>query len=504
MRGFHLSVIDDKIDRMKVFYILLAIAGVSVVNSIKFTDFDSERSYLLFNIFFKALHTANGIPLASNQTGTGIFSELDDFSVMEILDFLSFGDLATIVAMDPRHYHLVWDHYIGAVKGASLRIVVSNIDPDTRAYFLPTESFAEYNKLCTGHNHMLATLKSFCHAFVELDITFDYSYNYDSNITTKIVSYVNTYCSMVPQKITMRRLRGSAGEFAFQNASSVVLRVSGDFSNFTVAKHFPRVQELSIDLYEPFALKQHLPHLRHFELMDISCGNFDLREFGKMNSQIRSVNVELCGNLKSVQEVNEIFPKLESLYYKPKRVPIESDHQRWPFGRRQNTVQSVRFRNVKQYTIDLSSFYSLGQYGELDADSLADDKHAAIEFDQLESLEYVSHTYNHRNDQIDFVLHYNEVHRLNITSFVMTYGHMKRLVDSLPRLKEIQLRCTSPRDLLQIMSDTRLDTIHVLLLVREATRADFLQATLPANWYVDASSSTKYTNIITFKRNLFE
>lgn len=160
----------------------------------------------------------------------------------------------------------------------------------------------------------------------------------------------------------------------------------------------------------------------------------------------------------------------------------------------------MRFRHVKQYTIDLSTYYGYGQYGDLTAENLAEDNLSAIKFDQLESMEYISHNYKHRKDQIDYVLQYAEVQRLNITSFAMTYGHMRRLVDSLPKLTEIQLRCRFASDIHRLMNDTRLDTIRVMLLIGEATLDDFAQELLPPHWYRHTVDKQQYLNVITLRR----
>lgn len=175
-------------------------------------------------------------------------------------------------------------------------------------------------------------------------------------------------------------------------------------------------------------------------------------------------------------------------------------------------IQSVRFSNVKEYTIDLSRYYgriyglsSHSHLYEFNAENVVKDKLLAVEFDRLETLKYETSFPDNLDQQIDFVGQYNGVRSLDFSSFVLRYEHMKRLVDLSPNLSEITLRCSpiGVAAFLQLMSETHLETIHVL--VSDTLRDRFLQATLPEEWFLQADTGTKIyrptVNTLTYSRN---
>lgn len=388
--------------------------------------------------------------------------------MMGVLDYLSFPDLVTIAGINSGISRLILDHYVGDMKGASLHITLTDATYSSRGIFRPVLAPGYDYYKPVGYDLMLRIVKAFCFGFSDLDIVINQERIHDSDLIKQFADLVNTHCSTVPQRVTISRLPESAN-YTFQNVSTVVFDIKGHhFSNFPVDQYFPRVERLTVYMYGKFSLAQHLPHLKHVELKETPCGSLDWTAFGAMNPQIRSGKFTLCGHPERLREANEVFPNLETLRYYPIRGPANSDK---PSGHRKNAVESVRFRNVKHYSLDLGA-YGSGWSSDLTAERLEEDNISAITFDQLESFEYSSKTYKNQNDQIDFVLKYPEVQRLNITSFVMTYDKMKRLVDSLPKLREIKLTSGPVSDIFRLMSETRLDTVHVEL-ASKVTRAGF-------------------------------
>lgn len=426
---------------------------------------------------------------------------------MNVLDFVSVGDLAAIASMSDRNRQLIVDHYLTEINNATLQIIIANAGQNSRAYYLPAnKTSAETIHLCDGHDQLLVTLQALCPVFAKLDITFDFHYEFQQTLTEQVAQIVNAHCAEVPQRVAIRTAGRSTRAFSFENVTSVWLKVAQDFVHFAVDKHFPRVEQLALDIYDRFTLKQHLPHLRHFEVDEIARGQFDLRTFGELNPHIRSIRLATGGLLDTMHEVNELFPNLEALHYRPRPPPIESIFSAF-LGRPAapaNAVRPVRFRHVRRYTLDVSTLYGLGAFDEYVSTNLAKSKLSTIEFDRLEHLEFISQTTNHLQDQLSFITRYRSLRSLGFSSFVMSHAIVVRVVGSLPHLKAIKLSCknTGVADVLQLMNgNNQLETIHVLVLDGESGRQRFLDATLPGQWNVVVDRSDRHKNGVIFKRN---
>lgn len=143
--------------------------------------------------------------------------------------------------------------------------------------------------------------------------------------------------------------------------------------------------------------------------------------------------------MANLQEVNEIFPELRSLYYRSKRVL--NVEQRNGTDKDIDAIEIVRFQNVESYMIDLLGYDCDDDNRSFCADTLAA-KLSSIGFDRLASLGYLTlEGFNiNSSDQIDFVAQYKDIKRLNFSSYEMSFEEVKYLVDELPNLEEITIR----------------------------------------------------------------
>lgn len=286
-----------------------------------------------------------------------VFESLDDYSLLSILDHISgFGDLATVASLSPRahqlirHYNLM-SHY--NISNATLLIEIKGMERTQGLKYRPVGKW-NFEMLCSSHDQLLATLKVFCPMFGQLDIKLLYIQPHD-NFTLTVVDHINRYCSTVPQQFTLTATRHRVQQFTAPHVHSVEIISPELLTNFSIAEHFPNVQELYIHNHDYFSTTEHLPHLRHLDVADDFCGHFNVRAFAEKNPQITSVKLDLCEGLDILQEVNEVFPRLVSLYYRLKRdtvgvMPLRGEHEK--SGR-----PVVHFRRVKSFTIDLEDFF---------------------------------------------------------------------------------------------------------------------------------------------------
>lgn len=444
--------------------------------------------------------TVSRIPSDVNQIDE--FDTLDDYSLLDILEYLELGDLASFASLSSRVHQIIWDFNLLSkynIKNATVRIE-SLTDSKLHATYAPIGQTFAYGNICVGLDCIRATLKLFCSIFDHLLFVVDND-RPTTNQMQELIHDANYYCSTVPQQVIIRNVSDFFEMFTASNATSVTIVYPEKDENLMIDVHFPRLQELSIQINEIFAIKNHLPHLKHFELLDKSCGHFDLRTFAEKNPQITSVKLDLCEGLNNLQEVNEIFPNLESLFYRPKKntaglEPVRSG----------NAVESIRFRNVKRYTVVL-----LGHHFMLSAEfsigSLRNylSELSSIQFDQLESLTYITSASFGSNVQMNFVAQYKHAKCLDYSSYFLTYENVWQLISALPNLAEITFEpdrnAPNHAEFLRLMEETNLEIIRVC--INAHLFDEFHELALPVEWILfKEENRTLYTTILTFKRKM--
>lgn len=305
----------------------------------------------------------------------------------------------------------------------------------------------------------------------------------------------------MPKKVTIKNVDDSVELSIIPNVTSLVIVYPDKVDGAWIDKHFPRVERLTVNVIDTFAIKERLPHVKHFELTDLTCGHFDLKTFAEFNPHIGSVRLELCEGLVNLQQVNDIWPDLVSLHYTPKRCndvrgPRVQDES-------QDSVRSIRFRNVTSYTLDLADRCYVPSDSHLDATAFAE--LSAIQFDRLEALTYLTAGHLGTNDELDFVGQYKEVTNLDYRSLKLTPVHVWRLLAALPLLKEIAFQPDSRftnrnNEFLRLMTASRLETIHAL--VDDSLAAKYRAFTLPEQWTLQSDRSDPvFYRSLTFKRN---
>lgn len=447
------------------------------------------------------LTAANRPPFESAQPD--VFDTLDDYSLLHILELLNLSDLVTVASFSPRIAQLAVDYTLMPAhnfRNATLRIELSGHHLLTKVLYLPAGKERKLTDLFTGHDLVLATLKVLCPLFGSLFIMLDYYHPLNSTQTQQAVSYANRYCATIPQHVHIINGKGSMTEFTALNVSGVSINYPEKFANFSLAERFPRLQKLSIRIDRLFAINERLPHLQHFELLDTACGRFDLRAFAEFNPRMCSVKLDLCEGLDRLQEVNAMFPELESLHYVPRAVGAGVERVQ---PRAQPTVSdrvrhSVRFRKVTSYTVDLTS--DVGR--TFPAASFA--RLLSIQFDRLESLTFVPSANIYSNGLLDLVDQYKELIHLDCSALGLLYEEIWRVIELLPNLQTIDIRPKKDRthaeDILPLMGQTNLGRIHVW--IDDMSMHNYREINLPEQWTLHvAEQKSTYSTGVAFERN---
>lgn len=385
------------------------------------------------------------------------------------------------------------------LRNATLRIELSANQLSKKVLHLPARKGARYVEMFAGHEVVLATLKTSCFAVGRLHLLLDYNQPLNGDKVREVVDYVNRHCAAVPQKWHILSAKGSVVEFTAFNVTSVNIRHPERLNNFAINARFPALAELSMRIDAPFAINEHLPHLKHFELLDRACGRFDLRTFAALNPQIRSAKLDLCEGMDRLYEVNAVFPHLEALHYSPRifRTAIQLSHTpQWSLPKQQHKM--VRFPKVTSFTV--------GLFG--DFDQLFHDHNFAtlqsVQFDRLDALKYISsYSIYGSSGTIDFVGQHKELKSLDCSSYGIAYEEVWRLVRSLANLKVIIMRPNEEHEhqenVLRLMAETHLMGIRVW--IDDAAADGLRNVTLPGQWTLESDQpKSVQSTALTFTR----
>lgn len=370
------------------------------------------------------------------------------------------------------------------------------LDIDNVAFYLVNAGEQKRFTLITSdYSHILNTLKKWCASFDHLELEVNYSALTAIDATRAFDDHVNSYCSAVPKRLTLVDANVSHGLPTMANVTSLVLESPRTSDDAWIDAHFPHVEELTVDIRQSFALKERLPHLKHFELLEQRCGQFNLKAFAELNAHIRSVKLDLCEGLSNLRPVSVYFPNLESLHYHPKRNAEQvSDGS-------ERAITSIHFKNVKSYTIDLSDWsYSKTEHSLYGSTF---NRLSLIQFDRLQNMKYIASSYYDNNEQLNFIAQYKSVSSLDYAA-IATYEEVWRVLDAFPNLAEIAIIPASYQqdheDLLLLMVETELETIRVE--VDNGLAEYYREFSLPAEWTLqsDVNVVSHYRSLI-FKRN---
>lgn len=466
------------------------------------------------NIFNQQVPSTSSNDVQFDPPETTLFDGLDDWSLMEIFDSLDFGDLANMATLSPRYQQIIIDHYIipkYALNRPIIHIFISKKMENTHVFYLPTDELRNSIKLTTGHNEMLSTLKAFCHLFAKVSIVTDYFLPTGQKLIHSVAHALNNHCLNVPQTVSMsiHMTDKRQMDFVFEHATRVELGAPERYNASEIARMFPRTEALTLRIDKPYCLDFNFPHLKYFELSEMHYGQFDLKSFGARNPQITGIKMGFPWEPKHLHEINEIFPNLHDLNVELRKRKEDSLVDKFSnfFGSLiGSSVKEIYFANVRSVTLVLTYLQYRKIRGEEHFDIIHNewirDNLTMIRFNQLESFKLITRSRAFVDEQIDLITRNKDLIAVEFSSIILTYAQMRRLVDALPRLKSVTLRCTRARtvdDIRSLLKETDLERITVK--VDKRRRHMLLElGTLPEEWIVESSNKGLQT-CLTFKRS---
>lgn len=428
------------------------------------------------------------------MTAHNSLDRLDDFSLLAILDYVRLADLLAIGSMNERFSELVTKHFLIPIYHFNAATITISLD--NHVYLGEDDLDDELTPYVAGLNQTLTVLQTFGHIFDRLHIKVNVrGYKFIGNIS----SAVNRHCAMAAQKVTLHRGTATAGDWPFSFANATILHIrhinaAGFVETLRLNAAFPRLQQLDLDFGANLTfLHQHFPSMRQFALRTSFAVEdaANLREFFRLNAQLRRIRTPLFFNPDYLHDINELLPALEALTIKNLNSHV--------YVRDSAASHLVRFKNVRHFTLDLFT-YNCKWNGALR------DRLTAIEFDGLESYAVTSNVDGSADYLIGLIVRNAAVQRVKMTSTELDGDQLARLLAGLAELKELTVGWSdqSTRHVLwQFMSDalvTKLQKVNVLVLEHRSLYADEISATVPGGWTHSGTRPVRSTHMVHFER----
>lgn len=322
-------------------------------------------------------------------------------------------DLITVAHMNPRFTDIILDHYIGTKFRMHEELITIRITwRHSLLYYDSVEHGRVY--VTQDSNQTRWVLEHFGRVFNHLRYEID---EFGMPNSQKIFECVEKMYPKVEKPITIGIVDHEAlanWTYSFDSTTTTVELGSSASGPLPLRTLFPYMQELNT----PGILKSTVDHHPHLtKLLINSMINIDdtAFEFIRLNPQLRHFETWGTYNESFVSYLNEMAPNLESLGFRVLYSPT--------------VPQIVRFKNVKEFSIDIRT---AAQYPHLGM-SIEN-----MEFDQLEKLKIITVPTPHYYYLVDMIL---ENHGLRVieTNLDFIRDEIIKLLQELPDLEEISL-----------------------------------------------------------------
>lgn len=339
-------------------------------------------------------------------------NQLDDFSLMCILDYLDFDDLIAVAKLSPRLSNIILDHYLLA----KFRLHEKNIIYlKERLFYNDRYGISTY--LADDWDETLTILELFGHAFKHVC----FKVPSQTNPRTLVVfEYADKYFPQAIKKIEIIRVDAKAlAKWTHTvNCNITEVEIGGHVIDpIPLNDLFPLMQKLEV-LNIHSSMIQFYPHLTNCRA---SIGHLNTFELIRLNPQLRQFRTVKCYNVSEVRYLSEISPNLESLdvylYIDPHNIDSDVAH----------------FRNVKEF--------SLTALNEKEEDEIPEFWNVIgnIQFDRLEVLKLEAVIPNADNRLIEMIAANRNLKKFE-TNVGMTPETFNSLLQSLPELKEVSIK----------------------------------------------------------------
>lgn len=396
------------------------------------------------------------------------FEQLDDFSLMNIFDYLAVDELVTVSELNGRFASIIAEHYIISKYQLDDRLINIFIEhPRCQIAYTVGE---QYLPIASGLNQTLWVLKHFGYIFNTIRFEVSYFGNVESQ---KIFEYTAKYCTHAKKTISIEGVdteQVANWTHSFDENTMHIELYTKNYNSVPLNEFFPFMQEISI-FHTLDSIAHHFPHLTKCSLYSAHRNDY-LMTFFQLNPQLIEFHDTIYNNERYVRYLNQMLPNLESLSIRICRDPIASLER-----------EIIHFKNVKKF--------SMGIVGMDEVQSFRRDV-LNITFDQLESFT-LKRTPNHYTADLVQIIAANAGLEVVDTNIKMKSEQLQGLVKALPRLKEMTLYCYTGIliALQRLLSENHeLEKIRLMHCVKESL--EDLAELSPITWAVVAKGNFEY------------
>lgn len=401
---------------------------------------------------------------------------LDEYSLLDIFDWLPFTDLVNMAEMSPRINKIIEAYYIVHKYHLDERSIL--IDASDHSYSIIDSDTNDI--LINSYSGILHFLRNFGSILRHVEIS---RFICDDRKFAQIIHFVQKYCKDTLEIIDLRNeadLSIDLWDASFQRVRNVSI------SNFKRPKNlshiFPNIQSLSVTLYQKIDFDElYLPKLKHlsFRQIDVNCDINFLKNTIRLNPQLQSIHIDRFLDIDFMQFLTEHLRDLEYLSVK---------NYQFDYSANEN-LANISFPNVKKFSTGY--FCDSGTTNPF-----------PLNFDQLEILKIQTRRLIPKLNY--FITQNKHLKSLVLEWTVLRVEDLDLLITELPELIAIRILWTidiTPTQLIETLNKSH--TLRFLSISGDIDVAP-LMSTIQADsgWNFVEDNSTEWQKRISFKRNV--
>lgn len=393
----------------------------------------------------------------------------------------SLGDYVDLARFYPQHRSTIITDYLVRMYQLGAHDILLFIDGADNTYMADDITGA---RIATGLLDTLSTLETLGNLFPYIKIEIK-----DHSVARDVAGYMETYCQSVVHDIVLQRhFSDQPTGFWFPRTTRVILNYMNAFTDtIDLRMLFPQMERLELlnTPYQPL-LEREFQALTQFVIISPHTNtNPDIwRPFLKLNQQIRTFESPILWKFEFLKMINAELPNLETLSIKYLQDPEHND------GLVNGTV---RFKNVKTYSLDLMHFKD-------EWNMEVRYKLSNIQFAKLETFLLASDITELADGWVELIGRNPTVHTVETKSFEIPYAYLMRLAQ-LVQLKKLSLECFREETVADTKKFlTKKNRLTELAVCTNAHGRTELLKDLPSAWKVDDDWHISGKDYLLFRR----
>lgn len=418
-------------------------------------------------------------PLFRTQADTIQFEQLDNATLLAKFNDLSIENLCDVARLNPNFHDIILNRFLIERYQLHKSIVRIGLANEAGISMYPNSM----TTITFGYDKTLWAIRSFGHLFREIRMTIDTT---NMEKLTQLISHIHKFCAQAIQDVELKN-QFYAESISFPNATKAQIYYVKLADGIGLNSYFPRMESLTVYSQSNFQyLAQHFPYLKSVEiklLSPIIDTDLNIREFIRLNPQIRNFKAPFGKSLELMRYLNENLPELESL----------STSNLDGFYNQSDSNGIIRFKNVKEFMV--VAVPNRATWIELQS------RLTSLKFDQLERLLLVTPYPEAVSNLTAWILEHKTIEHLQILFAELSFEQMSRFVQLLPSLNEFSLSWRQKDTLMELqklMLDGNYNLKKIHVRSRSIKTTEFLEI-VPTGWSL-VENHLSFMHQVTFLR----